>query len=81
MARGKIWKWMDSGKPNGLTINDILGNIRMIESMVRAVLNGEMGKNIMDNGKMVNNMEEVWLFNLMVNIKKVYGIRENVSNG
>lgn len=41
----------------GLIIEDMRESIKMIKNMVREHLNGQMDENLLDNGKMVNNME------------------------
>ena len=59
-GKGEI-VWADSRKYVGVIIIDLTRNIEMIGSMVMGYLHGQMVENILEDGKMANNVESDYI--------------------
>ena len=61
-VRGKKIGCMVTGYSNGPMAENILVNISMIKKKGKGCLYGQMGRNILANGLLVNSMEKVYIF-------------------
>jgi len=76
---GKKIKWMEKDHLNGLMEEHIKVNIFKIKKKVMDNLHGRIIGNIKESGKAENSMDLACLYQKMVNINMLNGIRESIN--
>jgi hypothetical protein len=80
-VNGWIIKWKEQDTLHGQMVEDMKENISMIRKKVMVYSSGLMGGNMMDNGKMGNNMELESIHQPQENQRRENGTTESVLTG